>query len=211
MNRDKPVLEKSIHVQYIFRRTKIDDVVIVIYNPSMDSILVSGIGQLKTDKDVAEWLRSENVAVKIFDGKSLTFVIDIKKDLDSALLNKVELAIQNFLNLDSSYRNEISNLVYENYQDMIDHSDIKHLDVKKPSDIWNFIYPEEIFISQRSRRDEDIYIKVVCNCDWDKEHGLQLVFKNGLKITRVSSQDGHLTNSDAYDTPDSEDKLLSIF
>lgn len=36
------------------------------------------------------------------------------------------------------------------------------------------------------------------SCDWETEHGLQIVFKQGLKINKLGPFDGHLTNSDAY-------------
>lgn len=52
---------------------------------------------------------------------------------------------------------------------------------------------------------------MVCNCDWEYEHGLQFVFRQGRVLTRVSAEDGHLTEADAYDKPDSKDKLLSQF
>ncbi len=36
------------------------------------------------------------------------------------------------------------------------------------------------------------------SCDWEREHGLQIVFKQGLFVNKVGAFDGHLTNSDAY-------------
>jgi hypothetical protein len=32
----------------------------------------------------------------------------------------------------------------------------------------------------------------------EPEHGLQVVFQNGLRVNKVGPYDGHLTNSDAY-------------
>lgn len=176
-------------------------------------VSIKSLGELKKDKDIDSWLRSKGIKVDFFDGKSLPFIITIEKDFTQSLLEKIESAVQSFLNLDSKYREKISGLVYENYKEMLGAADIKPLNVKEKSDIWKYVHPQEIYISQRNGgdEDEDIYIQVACNCDWEEEHGLQLVFKQGRKITRVSEQDGHLTNSDAFDTPDSEDKLLSAF
>jgi hypothetical protein len=84
-------------------------------------------------------------------------------------------------------------------------------EMTEKNEIWNFVYPSDIYVSKRHRRDEDIYIAVSCRCGWDDEHGLQLVFRQGKKITRVSDEDGHLTEADAYDKPDEEDELLSKF
>jgi len=77
--------------------------------------------------------------------------------------------------------------------------------------IWNFVYPSEIYVSRRQHNDKDIYIILACECEWEREHGLQLALRQGKKLTRVSDQDGHLTEADAYDKSDSEDSLLSAF
>ena len=46
---------------------------------------------------------------------------------------------------------------------------------------------------------------VECGCDWEGEHGLQIVFKDGLVVNKVGAFDGHVTNSDAYGDPGLED------
>ncbi|RDH43718.1 hypothetical protein B9G39_09845 [Zooshikella ganghwensis] len=46
--------------------------------------------------------------------------------------------------------------------------------------------------------DKAIYISLSCECDWEEEHGLLLVFKEGRYINKLGGYDGHLTNSDAY-------------
>jgi hypothetical protein len=56
-----------------------------------------------------------------------------------------------------------------------------------------------------------MYVQIACQCDWEQEHELQLVFRQGRKLTRISYFDGHLTESDAYGKPDEEDELLSGF
>jgi hypothetical protein len=166
---------------------------------------------MKEDKDIPTWWRSEPVNVPMFENIALPFVLTIEKDVDELLKNKIETAINNFLNLNPNYRTELSDLVYENYKDMLSSSDITPLDIKVASDIWQYVHPEEVYISQRNRRDDDVYIQLTCECDWEEEHGLQLIFRQGKKLTRVSQQDGHLTESDAYGKEDSQDWLLSNF
>jgi hypothetical protein len=41
-----------------------------------------------------------------------------------------------------------------------------------------------------------------CECDWEPEHGLQIVFRDGREVTKVGPYDGHLTNSAAYANDD---------
>nr|WP_206680680.1 hypothetical protein [Hymenobacter polaris] len=67
-------------------------------------------------------------------------------------------------------------------------------DIKDENEIWKFVWPTDIYVSRRPYNEPDIYVQVTCECDWEQEHGLQLVFKQGKKITRVSEQDGHLTH-----------------
>lgn len=45
---------------------------------------------------------------------------------------------------------------------------------------------------------DGIYFSLECNCDGEPEHGLQLVIRDGLTVSKVGSFDGHLTNADAY-------------
>ncbi len=59
-------------------------------------------------------------------------------------------------------------------------------------------------VTRRPYGDKGIYISVECGCDWEEEHGLQLVLKNGLKVNKLGGYDGHLTNSDAFATADSK-------
>ncbi len=43
-----------------------------------------------------------------------------------------------------------------------------------------------------------MYVQIAADCDWEPEHGLQLVYRGGNELVRVSEQDGHLTNDPGY-------------
>jgi hypothetical protein len=171
------------------------------------------LGKLTQDKDIEEWLYSEKVEVPFFDNQKFTFVFT---KCDSDFVNESDSSIRNFLNLGNDERLKISDLVYQNCFEFLEQIDYDELDkplweIKDKNDIWNFVTPTNIYVSKRHRRDCDIYIQVACECAWEQEHGLQLVFRQGKKLTRISDQDGHLTLADAFDKPDEEDKLLSEF
>ena len=53
-------------------------------------------------------------------------------------------------------------------------------------------------VSRRPYGDRAAYVSLECGCDWEEEHGLQIVFKEGLHVNMVGQYDGHLTNADAY-------------
>lgn len=168
------------------------------------------VGRLTQHETISYWLKSEAIPIPFFDNKkiAITFTEITPEETNDAL--------RNFLKLTSDDRLSISDLVYKNYTDFLDEVDFDGIeeglsDVKEDHEIWNFVYPTDIYVSRRSRRDMDVYISVECDCGWDEEHGLVLVFRQGKKLTRISGGDGHLTEADAWDKPDEEDELLSKF
>ena len=71
--------------------------------------------------------------------------------------------------------------------------------IESPSDVWAHVRLGcEPMVVRRASGDKGIYVSVECNCDWEIEHGLQIVFKNGLRVNKIGPYDGHLTLSDAY-------------
>ena len=114
--------------------------------------------------------------------------------------SRYHTAITNFLSIDPSVLKEAEPFIFLYYED------IRTLSMTRTSCQSNRQAESGITsssaMSQRSlaaiRRSRGIYISLECNCDWEPEHGLQIVFKNGLKVNKVGPYDGHLTNSDAY-------------
>lgn len=174
------------------------------------------IGNLKRDESLG-WWKSAEIEVPLFDDAKLTITfMDFEPQRDKSFVDEAEQALINFLRLGPSDRNAISDLAHKNCADFLEAVGFNEADealwkIKDKNDIWKFIQPTEIYLSRRNRRDKDIYVQVACECAWEQEHGLQLVFRQGKKLTRISAQDGHLTEADAYDKPDEEDELLSKF
>lgn len=174
------------------------------------------IGTLVQDEEFESFWQSEPVGIPLFDNKLIEVVFTDYELGDNIFLQETEEALKNFWQLDSNHRNSISKEVYKNCMDFLNAVDYDEADdclwqIKNPREIWEYVYPIEILVSRRHSRDKDIYITVACECEWEREHGLQLVFRQGKKLTRISDQDGHVTEADAYDKPDSQDKLLSQF
>jgi len=79
------------------------------------------------------------------------------------------------------------------------------LSIAAPMDVWRHVqFGGEAIVSRRSHGDRRVYISLECNCDWEQEHGLQLVLRDGREITKVGPYDGQLTNADAYGRNDYE-------
>ena len=181
----------------------------------MKTIISKEIGHLTQDKDFPDWWKSTQVEIPFFDGKGMSIIfMDYEPETDLKFIDEADSALSSFLQFDKQARLAISDLVFKNYSDFLEaigDDDEFKINIKQNEDIWDFVHPSEIYVTRRPYSDMDIYVQLHCSCDWEEEHGLQLVFRQGRQLTRVSDIDGHLTEADAYGKPDSEDELLSKF
>jgi len=180
-------------------------------------LISKSIGVLFQDEQFDDWWEAKPREIPFFDNKKMkiTFMNLVWKD-DSKFIEEADQALERFLLKTELDRKELSEILFKYCIDFLDLVDYEDEDgqlrqILDKNDIWNYVYPQEIFVERRHRRDENIYINLACECEWEKEHGLQLVFRQGRRLTRVSEQDGHLTESDAYDLSDKEDKLLHAY
>ena len=180
-------------------------------------IISTIIGELKQEHDFPDCWRSGEIEIPFFNNKKLTITFtSFEPEKDKEFIAEADQALTNFLKLSAEDRNAISILAYKNCTEFLEEFDLDEADellrnIKDPNEIWGFIQPTEIYIRRRPYNEQDVYVQVACECDWEQEHGLQFVFRQGRKLTRISGQDGHLTEADAYDKPDEEDELLSVF
>lgn len=180
----------------------------------MKKITSETVGILTQDNQFEDWWISDPISIPFLENKSMTITfVDFNPDDDVNFTTESDKALKLFLNKKSVDRLELSELAYENCMKFLsvvpyDKADEPLWKIKTKADIWNFIYPTDIYVSRRHRRDKDIYINIACECEWEQEHGLQFIFRRGEFLVRVSDQDGHLTEADAYDIDDSQDKLL---
>jgi len=182
-----------------------------------NQIISQVLGQLTQDATFDDWWKSNVIEIPFFDNKKLTVTfMDCEPQHDQKFIGEADQALTNFFKLNSAERNSISDLAYKNCMDFLDKVGFDEVDqslkeINNKTDIWSFIHPTEIYVTRRPYKEQDIFVQIACECDWEQEHGLQLVFRQGKKLTRISDQDGHLTEADAYDKPDDEDELLSKF
>lgn len=182
-----------------------------------EEIISKIIGRLKQVDNFPDWWKSDQIEIPFFDNEKLAITFtDFEPERDNTFIDEADQALTNFFKLKAEDRNSISDLAYENCMEFLDavgfdEADESFTQITDKNEIWNFIHPTDIYITRRPYADQDMYVQVVCECDWEEEHGLQLVFRQGRKLTRISEQDGHLTEADAYDKPDEEDELLSKF
>src|SRR5690606_16658261 len=147
------------------------------------------------------------------DNKKLPIIfLHFEPKHDTTFIEEADQALTNFLNLKAEDRSAVSEPVYKNctdffeatgfneevvksFQEIEDPQDwhlqtIKRgglLNLPNVIDVWQFVYPTTIYATRRPDKDKDIYIQIACECDLEDEHGLQLVYRQGKKITRISA------------------------
>lgn len=162
------------------------------------------LGELTPDADAPEWWVSQPVAVPFLDGQRVSFTVTAEAT-DGVYPPDVAEAVRQFLALGPDDRAAAAPLVFQNYADFADAVTEVEVEIDGPAAVWDHVRVTGIHVDRRPRRDRDVYVQVTCNCDWEVEHGLQLVFRRGSRLVRVSDQDGHLTRADAYDLPEDHD------
>jgi hypothetical protein len=164
------------------------------------------IGKL-TKNQKFDWYESELIKVPCLNNSECKFIFErYEKDL-----NKIEFdqALTNFLNLSPEVFNKINSDLYHYYIDSIKDYGLKnYLKIESSENILNYVHIRaEVMICRRVYGDKGIYITLEGECDWEKEHGLQIVFKSGEYINKIGPFDSHLTNSDAYAREEFEDVI----
>ncbi|MFT5821215.1 MAG: hypothetical protein ACI8ZM_002464 [Crocinitomix sp.] len=173
------------------------------------------IGTLVKNQEIADWWHSEPMQIPLLEIELAITYVDFDPSADEQFLLEADSALKNFFELQAFDKLKLAPHVFANFVEICSYLDEEAIPEKmrgaQPLSIWNFVHPSVIYVSRRQQNDKDIYIVLACECDWETEHGLQLVFRQGKKLTRVSDQDGHLTEADAFGLPDDQDVLLSAF
>lgn len=172
---------------------------------------IPGIGPVEKDTKFG-WYYSEPIPIPVLGGKTCRIIIDGYDDDPNQ--DEFHAAIRNFLSIDQSVLRESERYVYQYYKDRNgwwEPDDEEYVSIESPGDVWTHVrLGDEPMVTRRAYGDKGIYVSLECNCDWEIEHGLQIVFKNGLKVNKVGPYDGHLTNSDAFADESLEDVVYRL-
>jgi hypothetical protein len=159
---------------------------------------IPGLRKCTFDEDQGCYV-SKPISLAVLSGKKCTVLVE-GYDEDPPV-EDFDAAIANFLKAPNTVLTSAQSHIFRYYLDIKESVEPEDdfPSIGSPSDIWKFVQlGEEAFVSRRPHGDKSIYISLECNCDWEPEHGLQIVFKNGGIVNKIGPFDGHLTNSDAY-------------
>jgi hypothetical protein len=161
---------------------------------------IPGLGTVAKDAALG-WYRSAPISVRILGDIACRFVVDGYDD-DPAQ-EDFHAAIRAFLALDRAAVEAAAPAIYAYYRDVMDDvlaagDDGWCVEIGGPHDVLDYVRPGDEPMVKRDRRgDRRVYVSVECECAWEPEHGLQLVFRDGATVTKVGPYDGHLTNAAA--------------
>lgn len=160
---------------------------------------VPGLGEMTKDDRFGE-LYSRELPIAALGGQLCRIVLS-GYDEDGQKQDFHE-AIANFLAAPESVLKAATPHIVQYCQDMNSlwsPDDPEYVKIETPADVWKHVQlGRRPVISRRGRGDKEVYVSVECECDWEPEHGLQIVFKHGVTVSKVGPYDGHLTNSDAF-------------
>jgi len=170
---------------------------------------ISVLGPLKPDPHAPGFFVSEPLPIPFLDGQQLPVTV---VNLSKADESDVEAALSSFMKLGRQDRLETGRYVFANYWQTAQFATAQGYDldchIATEEAVWQHVHAAALFIDRRDRRDCAIYTSILAECDWEPEHGLQIVYRRGSELVRVSQQDGHLTYADACDLAEDQDRIL---
>ncbi|WP_229076270.1 hypothetical protein [Actinoplanes sp. DH11] len=157
---------------------------------------IPGLGTVVEDADLG-WHMSEPVPVPVLGGAACRFALEGYDD-DPAP-EDFHAAIRAFRALDRAALDAAAPSIYAYYRDVLDDGGDDPVHIDGPDRVLDHVQlGDEPHVSRDEYGDKHVYVSVECECDWEPEHGLQIVFRDGAEVTKVGPYDGHLTNAAAY-------------
>jgi hypothetical protein len=162
------------------------------------------LGRLDYDEAQGGWVSGAR-AIRFLGGHQCRFVLegyaaDPRPD-------EIRVAVQNVLDSGPSLLSKAEPHLLAYREDMLSLYPPEERPMLTPeasAGVWDQVQFGDVFhVSRRADGDAEdgIYLSLECSCDWEVEHGLQLVLRDGRTISKLGAFDGHVTNADAYGNP----------
>jgi hypothetical protein len=151
---------------------------------------IPGLGALEFDCQTGWWI-SDPVAVPVLGGAECSIVLSGYDD-DAAKEDFVT-AVRNFLSIGPAVLREAAPHIFAYYK--LCSNAPGYPRIASPEGVWAHIQPGfEAIIERDAPGAGEVYVSLECHCDWESEHGLQIVFRHGLVVSKTGPFDGRLTN-----------------
>lgn len=182
-------------VENIFLNLKNERDTTIVKPITQTTITSSILGEMQQDSNFDDWWESKPKKLSWFNDQYISIrYIDFNPNEDPTFIKEADKTVKNILAMTASDRLLVSKYVYQNCMDFLEiveyqERDQPLWDMKKLEEVWSFVNLSSINIVRNFDDDEKVYAVFHFDCDWEDEHGLQLVFNNQAKLTRVSAID----------------------
>jgi hypothetical protein len=168
---------------------------------------IEPVGELQPDEDIPEDLMIEGVTVPCLPGQDVRIVFDSLAE-DKTLAPDYEKALQAFFRLTEEDVRQAAVYIFALYKALMSSLEEDEIEIRleKPEEVWNHVEAHEIAVTRRDK-DGRTYVAIHAGADWDEEHGMTIVFRDGKTLSRVDLDDGHVSNADASGRGDGEDPI----
>ncbi len=171
------------------------------------AVEMPGLGKLTPSQEFG-WYVSVPVAASGLGGAVGRVIVPDGYAVDPDK-DEIHRAVAALLTGDDSGIRAASIDLYRYYVDSVRLARESGLDAELPEiasveDVWDHVSLGSEFHVDRDPADGHVYVSIEGECDWEPEHGLQLVLKDGRTVTKVGPFDGHLTNASAHARSDLE-------
>lgn len=151
------------------------------------------------------WKADDKLPAPFFGGQEVGLLFE-----DEEHLREFAPSLLRFFALTTDDRDRVSHHVYAYFRDFADEigfddgwieSGMEAITEPSPK-IWEFVYPNALSAANAWEIGdctiEVPYVDLEANCGWEQEHGLQMSWRNGTELIKVSGYNGHVTNGHAY-------------
>jgi hypothetical protein len=150
---------------------------------------LSSLGNLEQDPNISEWWNSRPIPVPFCGGIALPFAIMLEGEGDP-YPDDVEDAVRRFLALTEQDRAAADERVFRYYTKFVSLIPDAEVGIQTVQQVRQHYRPTDVSVSRYLEGDGAVYVRVSCACDWDDEHGLQMVFRGGTSLSLVGPDDG---------------------
>ncbi len=167
--------------------------------PRREAFLSRRLGRVEPGRFDVTWT-ADAIEVPLFDGQMIPVELSSPGLTDAITpddADAIDAALDAFLMLGPADRAAAGVPVLASCKDILEAigadwpEALVMAAIVDPAAIWRHVFVREIEIKKDTRHGEPpFYILVYCACDWEEEHGLQLVYRGGNVLTRVGQQDG---------------------
>ncbi|MEM1096875.1 MAG: hypothetical protein AAGJ10_19940 [Bacteroidota bacterium] len=174
----------------------------------MNTVEIPGLGLFAEGKYGAYISPPLNIAM--LGEKKCRFILEDYHPADPRR-DDFRQAISNLLSLSPKALETVNSYVFQYYKDCVKEDQtlgLKNPVIDGPDEIWASVdFGTELLVMRRSLTDPSIYIYVECECSWETEHGLGVVFKEGLQVSKIGPCDGLLSHADVWDDMSHKDTI----